>query len=105
MHRRTTARDHRVSRCGEVMATTEQLRIAAETIVVRFPHARDEVQAVLVGMLLNEPPIDEDEDQTPCPRCGMWHLADGLQVPICPCGYCAHVARTGDKCDFCGVSK
>lgn len=80
-----------------------RLQEAAETIVRRFPHAVEKVQAVLVGMLLGYAELG-DEDQTPCPRCGMWHLADGLPVPICPCGYCAHAARTGNTCDFCGVS-
>lgn len=44
-----------------------------------------------------------------CPRCKrVYDDFDGVGVVYCePCGFCRHVARSGDgkgnwKCDFCG---
>lgn len=72
----------------------------ADQILSRFPNATEAVQAALLAIEFT--PLDDNDDHSPCPCCGKWHMADGLPVAICPCGYCAHIAITGNRCDFCG---
>lgn len=53
------------------------------------------------------PKPEDCDDQIFCPKCDKAYPYTGEAFAYCPeieggCGYCQHLAQTGDVCDFCG---
>ena len=64
-----------------------------------------EIRAALDTLVTYAEEPDDDDVYARCPQCKRWQLSDGLLVPICNCGYCAHMSLTGDVCNWCGETK